>query len=290
MADRMPRAIAQVPEELTRDRLKRLGEGIGKVVYASEHWVVRRPRSPREIVALIVLWKVLRKREHALPFGWGRYLLSKPSSALRFLRTLTEAAIAVVPKSVWYTKHVSEVFRTYRSRDRRGEKLARAHLEDTGLVPETITFPPATVLVGGWPGWLVVDRATERVEDTLDRRINALAGAGEFELVELWLNRFLDTRQAGWQLGLFSVDAHLKNFGIIGDRIVLLDTGGLTNRWGDISARLSKDEQIAEPHAQLGLDRVLAGQPDLIRRFNERWRSVVNRDSVIGQWPQRPAE
>ena len=62
----MPRAIAHAPEELTRDRLKRLGEGIGKVVYASEHWVVRRERSPREVVALIILWKVLRKRAHKL--------------------------------------------------------------------------------------------------------------------------------------------------------------------------------------------------------------------------------
>jgi len=33
--------------------------------------------------------------------------------------------------------------------------------------------------------------------------------------VELWLNRFLDTRLAGWQAGLFSTDAHLKNFAVI---------------------------------------------------------------------------
>ena len=25
--------------------------------------------------------------------------------------------------------------------------------------------------MGGWPGWLVVSEATERVEDTLDRRL-----------------------------------------------------------------------------------------------------------------------
>ena len=31
----MPRALPHAPEELTRDRLPRLGEGIGKVVYAS---------------------------------------------------------------------------------------------------------------------------------------------------------------------------------------------------------------------------------------------------------------
>lgn len=286
----MPRAIPQAPEELTRDRLKRLGEGIGKVVYASEHWVVRRARSPREVVALIILWKILRQRAHSLPFGWGRILISKPSKALRFLRTVIEAVIAVVPKSVWYTKHIAQVLKTYRFRDRRGEKLARAHLADTGLMPETITFPPATVLVAGWPGWLVVDEATERVEETLDCRLASLGDAGDFETLELWLNRFLDTRQNGWQLGIFSVDAHLKNFGVIGDRVVLLDTGGLTNRWGDISAKLSQDEQVEEPHVQLGLDRVLAASPELAQRFNERWRSLVNRDSVIGHWPEDPRQ
>jgi hypothetical protein len=284
----MPRTFAHAPAELTQDRLKRLGEGIGKVVYASEHWVVRRERSPREVVALIILWKMLRKRAQKLPFGWGRALVSKPSRAIRFLRILVEAVIAIVPKSVWYTKQVAKVLKTYRFQDRRGAKLARTHLAGTGLLPETIAFPPATVLVGGWPGWLVVDEATERVEDTLDRRVQSLAETGDFAGVELWLDRFLHTRETGWNQGLFSVDAHLKNFGIIGDRVVLLDTGGLTNRWEDISAKLSNDAQIDEPHVQLGLDLVFAGQPDLAQRFNQRWRALVNRDSIIDHWPQDP--
>jgi hypothetical protein len=87
---------------------------------------------------------------------------------------------------------------------------------------------------------------------------------------------------------LFSVDAHLKNFGVIGERIVLIDSGGLTNRWQDISAKLSQEEQIEEPHVQLGLERVLGDQPELVARFNRRWREVVNRDSVIGHWPEDP--
>ena len=54
-----PRVLLHAPPELTAGRLKRLGEGIGKVVYASEHWVIKRPRTPSEIVALILLWKIL---------------------------------------------------------------------------------------------------------------------------------------------------------------------------------------------------------------------------------------
>jgi hypothetical protein len=285
----MPRALPEVPEELTRDRLKRLGEGIGKVVYASEHWVVKRQRSPSEVVALIILWKILCQWAHMLPFGWGNHLLKKPSRVLRFMRVVTQAGMMVVPKSWWFTTHIAQVLRVHHSRDRRGEKLARRHLAGTSLVPEHVTFPPATVRTGGWPGWLNVREATERVEDTLDRRLAQLAAAGDFVQVELWLYRFLATRRGGWQLGVFSVDAHLKNFGVIGDRVVLLDTGGVTNRWQDITARLSKDEQVPEPHVQLGLESLLAGQPEVARRFNEYWKQMVNRESVREHWPDGPA-
>ena len=283
----MVHTFNHAPEELTQDRLKRLGEGIGKVVYGSKHWVIKRERPPTEVVALIILWKLLRRWAHALPLGWGNRLMKRPSRILRVMRVATQAAMAVLPKSLWFTTHIAQVLRSYHYQDRRGEKLARARLTGTGLVPERITFPPATVLVGGWPGWLTVGEATERVEDTLDRRLATLAEAGDFDSIGVWLNRFLDTRQAGWKKGLFSVDAHLKNFGIIGDRIVLLDAGGLTDRWNNVAARLERDEGLPEPHVQLGLAGVLSEAPQLAREFNERWKAIVNRDSVQELWPER---
>src|SRR5947209_406146 len=167
----MARIVAHAPKELRDGRLHRLGEGIGKVVYASEHWVVKRERTPTEVVALILLWKILRRWAHKFPFGWGDRLLSRPSRLIRFMRIVTQAGMAVIPKSIWYSRHVSQVLRTYVSRDRRGEKLAREHLADSTLVPEIIAFPPETVLVGGWPGWLTIREATERVEATLDKKI-----------------------------------------------------------------------------------------------------------------------
>jgi hypothetical protein len=249
---------------------------------------VKRERSPGEVVALIIVWKILCRWAHWLPFGWGKRLLSRPSRALRLLRVVTETAMGIVPKSVWYTRHVAEVLRVYRSRDRRGEKLARKHLTDTELIPKTISFPPVPVLVGGWPGWLNVHEATERVDATLDRRISDLAAARDFAGVETWLERFLDARQTGWQLGLFSIDAHLKNFGVIGNRVVLLDTGGITDRWTDISTKLLKEEQVEAPHVQLGLGPALAACPEVAKRFDERWKSLVNRESVIQHWPDDP--
>ncbi len=283
----MVRALLHAPEELTQDRLKRLGEGIGKVVYGSKHWVVKRERPPTEVVALIILWKFLRRWAHALPFGWGNHLMKRPSRILRVMRLATQAAMVVLPKSVWFTTHIAQVLRNFHYHDRRGEKLARALLTGTGLVPERITFPPSTILVSGWPGWLTVGEAAERVEDTLDRRLAGLAAAGNFESIRFWLDRFLETRQAGWKKGLFSVDAHLNNFGIIGERIVLLDSGGLTDRWDHVAAQLEREEGGVEPHVRLGLAGVLSEAPELAREFDERWKVTVNRDAVREFWPER---
>ena len=280
-----PRVLACAPEELTSGRLRRLGEGIGKVVYASEHWVVKRERSTSEIIALIIIWRLLRKLSRLLPGRMGERLLQRPSKRIRFLRVLTQALVLVVPRSVWYTSHIGEVWKIYRKRDVRGEKLAQKHLIGTSLIPERITFPPTRVRVGGWPGWLTVEEATERVEATLDQRLVQLARAGQFEELEEWLNRYLSLRQSGWQRGLFSVDAHLKNYGTSGDRIVLLDAGGLTDRWKDIEERLSYEEVTSEPHIQLGLGPVLGSRPDIAQRFNQRWRTLVSREGVRRHWP-----
>jgi hypothetical protein len=279
-----PRVLSSAPEELTNQRLHRLGEGVGKVVYASEHWVVRRERSASAIVALIVMWKLARRLSRVLP---GVYkLFEKPSRIIRLLRVFLQAVILLVPRGFWYTTHIGEMWRLYRSRSERGERLAQARLRGTSLLPEQVAFPPTRVYVGGWQGWLRVDHATQRVEATLYARLKELAAAERFDEFELWLNRLLDFRQAGWQRGVFSVDAHLKNFGVCGDRVVLIDAGGLTNIWAEIDTRLNFDERAEEPHAELGLADFLEGRPDLAARFNTRWKAIVSRDGVRRHWPE----
>jgi hypothetical protein len=281
-----PRYLLHAPAELTSGRLTRLGEGIGKVVYASPHWVVKRPRSPSEVVALILLWKSVRKAESFLPSLFSRRLLEHPGRQIRLLRVIVQGVMMVLPRSLWLGEHVRDVWRVYRHNDRRGERLARTRLAGTPLVPEVIAFPPVRVRVGGWPGWLTVSEATARVENTLHGHLASLADSGRFDEIELWLDRFLALRQQGWQRGLFSLDAHLKNFGVAGDRIVLLDAGGLTDRWQDVHERLVFEEVIAEPHVQLGLASILASQPALASSFNARWKEIVNRESVRRLWPE----
>jgi hypothetical protein len=269
-----PRLLLRAPDELTAGRLRRLGEGIGKVVYASEHWVVKRPRTPSEVVALILLWKLL-----------PRPLLARPSRLIRLLRVCLQAVMQFVPRGVWLSTHVKEVWRVYRTRDLRGARLAKAHLDGTHLVPEVIAFPPVRVQVGGWPGWLTVSEATARVEATLHERLVQLSRQRRFAEIQLWLDRFLELRQSGWQRGIFSLDAHLKNFGVAGDRIVLLDSGGLTDRWQEVQERLIFEEVVAQPHVQLGLGAVLAPCPAIAAAFDARWKEIVNRQSVRSHWP-----
>lgn len=280
------RVLYHIPEELTGKPLRRLGEGIGKVVYASEHWVICRERSPLEMVALILLWKALRKLEWLLPGAWGRRLRDRPSRQIRFLRVLVQGAILVFPRALWFSSHIRDVLRLYHRRSVRGEKLAQMHLTGSDLIPERIEFPPARVRIGGWPGWLVVSEANERVETTLHQKMSHLAAEDRFDELEQWLDRLLETRQAGWRLGLFSLDAHLKNFGAIGERIVLLDTGGLTNRWIEVEQRLEAEESMAEPHVRLGLGPLLADHTEIARRFDQRWKDTINTEVVRACWPR----
>lgn len=279
------RQVSQAPKELTEGRLRRLGEGIGKVVYASEHWVVKRERTEFEIVALIVLWNVLRKLRHLIPQRLHRRLLQGPSKQIRMLRMLIQGLLLLVPKRFWFTPRIRGAWQLYRKRDIRGQRLAEEYLAGTLLIPQRVQFPPTRVGVIGWPGSLIVSEAMERVETTLHDKLVQLAKAGDFEAVDDWLQRFLKLRQAGWQRGLFSVDAHLKNFGVCGDRLVLLDTGGLTNRWQEIENTLAFEDVVAQPHIQLGLGPVLARRPDIAERFNASWKAVVNPFTVRQNWP-----
>lgn len=279
------RVLSRAPEELTGGKLRRLGEGIGTVVYASEHWVVRRERAAADVLALIVIWKALRRVARWLPGGLGARLLQRPSRWIRLLRVTIRPLVAVIPRSLWLMTHAGQMWRLYLSRDARGRRLAEQRLAGTALIPERISFPAVRLRVGGWPGWLTVSEATERVEETLDARLRRLAGEGRFDEVERWLERLLELRQSGWRRGLFSTDAHLKNFGVAGDRVVLLDSGGLTDRWDEIETRLAPAASPAAPHVMLGLETVLDGRPDIARRFNERWNQVVSRSGVLRHWP-----
>ncbi|MEN6607186.1 MAG: hypothetical protein ABFD60_08070 [Bryobacteraceae bacterium] len=283
---RGPKFLVHAPEELLRGRLRRLGEGIGRVVFASEHWVVKRDRSPSEMIALVLLWRAARRLERILPARFRFRFFTKPSTTLRILRVLTQLVVPALPRGVWYATHIREVWLTHYKREVRGKRLAGRHLTGTHLVPERIAFPPVRVAVGGWPGWLVVSEAIERVEATLEQRLTELSNAGRFDELELWLDRFLEMRLAGWQRGVFSVDAHLKNFGVTGDRVVIIDAGGLTDRWKDIEQRMDIEEATEEPHVRLGLGPLLASRPDIADRFNAQWKATVNLDEVRRHWPE----
>ncbi|HEY1204733.1 MAG: hypothetical protein ABSH46_15505 [Bryobacteraceae bacterium] len=277
------RVLREAPSELTRGALVRLGEGIGKVAYASEHWVVSRERHPSEILGLILTWKLLRKLDRLLPGKIGRRMLAKPGRQIRALSLMFQVLVLSVPRGIWFTRHARHMWRQYSWHETRGRRLADAHLAGTTLVPERVAFPPTRVKVGRWPGWLVVSEATERAETTLYERINELARARRFDEIELWLQRYLELRRAAWQRGVFSLDPHLKNYGVTADRVVLLDAGGLTNVWPEIAKRLQEDD-LTPPHVRLGLEMTLRDRPDIADRFDAEWKAAVNPAAVHSDW------
>ncbi len=280
------RLLLRPPDDLTRGRLIRLGEGINKVVYASEHWVVKRTRRPSEIIALIIVWRVLKRLERFLPFGIGGRLLEKPGREIRFLQRIFQLFVVPIPKAFWLLTHIGSLWKWHSSREVQGQVLADAYLAGTALVPARVLFPPTRLKVAGWPGCLVVSEATERVETTLQDRINDLARTHRFDEIEAWLERFLEFRKSGWQCGVLSLDPHLKNYGVTSDRIVLLDAGGLTNNWREIEKRLGSQDDFESPHMRLGLEMTLRDRPDIAQRFDERWKAAVNAQSVRDHWPE----
>jgi hypothetical protein len=279
-----PTVLTRAPEDLTRGRLARLGEGIHKVVYASDHWVVKRERRPSEIIALICVWKVLRRVHHLLPGRLGRGILDRPGKRIRFLRMVFEPLVLIIPKSAWLATHIGTLWKWHSTREEEGRLLEDTYLAGTTLVPERVTFPPTRVKVGAWPGWMVVSEATERVEGTLQDRINELARASRFDEIAVWLDRFLLLRRCGWERGVFSTDHHLKNYGVVGERVVLLDAGGLTDKWLEIEKRLLSEGEFESAHVRLGLEMTLRDRPDIAERFDERWRAVVNADAIRDLW------
>jgi hypothetical protein len=281
------RLLPRAPDDLTRGRLVRLGEGINKVVYASERWVVKRQRRPSEIIALICVWKFLKRLDHIVPGGIGRRLLEKPGRQIRLLRVIFQALVVPIPRAVWRLTHIGALWRWHSSREVQGQILADAHLAGTPLIPGRVLFPPTRVKAGGWPGWLIVSEAIERVEMTLQDRLNDLARARRFDDIEVWLKRFIELRKAGWRRGVLSLDPHLKNYGVIGDRVVLLDAGGLTNNWAEIEERLSAEDLFTSPHVRFGLEMTLRDRPDIAARFDALWRTETSAESVLSHWPSK---
>jgi hypothetical protein len=42
---------------------------------------------------------------------------------------------------------------------------------------------------------------------------------------------------------------------------------------------------VQQPHIQLGLGPLIGSRPEIARRFDSKWRAVVNTSTVRSHWP-----
>jgi hypothetical protein len=110
---RTPRLLPHAPEELTSQRLIRLGEGVAKVVHASPHWVVKRHLSLTGIVALMVVWKAILRVARLLPHPWRAGFVHRSSQNIRLFGTQIQPNIAGIPPSFCCTTHTGEAWRAH---------------------------------------------------------------------------------------------------------------------------------------------------------------------------------
>jgi hypothetical protein len=126
--------------------------------------------------------------------------------------------------------------------------------------------------------------AEERAECSLIQKLETLATLGQFDEIEIWLNRFIEFRRRAWSEGVFSADPHLKNYGVIGKRIVLLDFGGLTMDLKVVEDHLQETNGHRRPDQRLRLEKILEKRPDIAGRFNANWDNLMQLSVVRDAW------
>ena len=279
--------VSHIPEELTLGTLRRLGEGIGKVVYASEHWVVSRERTPLEMVALIVLWKALRKLERLLPGAWGKTLRDRPSRQIRFLRVLVQGAIVVVPRALWFSSHIRDVLRLYHRRSVRGRETGANSFGRIRTDSGAHRVPPGAR--SHWRLARMADGLRGQRTGGFDApsEDDAAGGGGSFRGAGSVARTPARDAPGGMAAGTVfagrtseKLRHHWRAHCPFGHGRADEPLGGSGKAVG--GGRV----QPTEPHVRLGLGELLEEHAEIARRFDQRWKDTINTEVVRECWPR----
>ena len=232
---------ANVRAEFTGAPLERVGSGFESIVYGSTCWVVKVPRDERglaaSLLATVVVGRALRplrtcggapgNREPAgaaMAFCRDR---RGPTPVARGARGLP-AILIMVPERSWRGSGIERRARWLRARAEECQRLAMRCLDGTPLVPRRVELPPTRIRTARWGRRRTVTTAYQRVDRTLWDEALRCGRLGRVDELDRWLDRFLSFQIMLWRRGvLFAASNPYENHGVLGDRLVLLDHGGL---------------------------------------------------------------
>jgi hypothetical protein len=272
--------VEQVVAELTATPLERVDGGTYRVVFGSRGWVVKRSRSFRNSVAIAVaahlaekLRRVTDRRLRAL--GWGTPGLaldpmSREGRSRAMLRLavvgIIRAGLTVVPAPLWKATPTAREVRDARLSSALSAELA-ARLDGTGLTPPRIDVQATRVRARGRRSFSVTT-AFRRVNHTILADLRAHAKHRRDAEIDALLDGFLECQVELWRRGVFSMDIlPFVNYGVLDGRVVLLDSGSLTDDPLTIRRFLAaRGAKLAYTEAVLAV--LLT--PERARRFRER--------------------
>ena len=302
----MPADVSEAANELIAHPLPVIGAGLGKAVYGTKHWVVKQKRGLPVTASYFMVrrftprWaKIFAERLLSMDFPWGDPAGWLPRDELdqtrlewvfRWRYAVARLWLTVIPEAWWLPSEFGREAVAHERMDREGQQLAEQCLKGTGLIPRRVIFPPIQVSVQGWPWRLSVCEAHERTDISLRSHLHQLDTSGRWEDLRAWLDRVAALQPRLWEHGVFNMDMNvLANHGILNGKVVLVDSGRLTNDPRTIGAFLDSNFEQFMIHNRRALTYLLPKHPEVRDYFTAQWRALLTRDNLSAVWPVKGA-
>ncbi|MBZ0165314.1 MAG: rhomboid family intramembrane serine protease, partial [Candidatus Omnitrophica bacterium] len=293
---------AKVRAEITAQPLVRIGQGWQKVVYASDNWVVQQEWSIAAAATIV-------KRSRLLNKYIRRFVPNTTLASLRNPNTFTVKQFAVkiakiivframfftlwslfkmMPRFVLQRTHSGRAILAHRDEARQAEDILKnSALANSDYIPRRYSIKPTKVRLAGHLFSVTTTQVVERADNTLHDHLAMLVAEGRVEEAKEWLDRFLRMQVMLWEMGLFEYTFQPGNYGVIGQRLVLLDHGEMTNRHDEINVKLARWHDEAYVWTVSSFERAFGPEhQDIVQEYFERMTRLINKEAIEQHWPE----